>query len=123
VTVKTAVVILGHGSRRQGAGDPLAGLVSAVKSDGGIEIVEHAFLQYVPPSLPDVVARCVDQGAERVVIVPFFVQPGAHVTKDIPAVVEQLRRKYPRVVFAVTDHVGGHPLMKRIVTDLVGNAK
>src|SRR5512147_1375491 len=111
VTVRTAVIILGHGSRRQGAGDPLAGLASAVRNDRGIEIVEHAFLQYAPPSLPDSVARCVDQGAERVVIVPFFVQPGAHVTKDIPELVKGLRGQYPRVAFSVTDHVGGHPLM------------
>ncbi len=88
-----------------------------------MEIVEHAFLQYVPPSLPDMVAHCVSKGAERVVIVPFFVQPGAHVAKDIPEAVEQLRRKYPRVIFSVTDHVGVHPLMTEIVKDLVANAQ
>ncbi len=121
--MKTAVIILGHGSRRQGASDPLADLAFALKNDRRIDIVEHAFLQYVPPSLPEIVAHCVRQGAERVVIVPFFVQPGAHVTRDIPELVEQLRRQYPRVIFAVTGHVGGHPLMMKIVTDLVGNAK
>ncbi len=123
VTVKTAVIILGHGSKRQGAGDPLAGLATAVRNGHGVEIVEHAFLQYVPPSLPEMVAQCVDRGAERVVIVPFFVLPGAHVIKDIPEIVEQLRRQYPGTVFAVTDHVGGHPLMAQIVADLVGKAR
>jgi sirohydrochlorin ferrochelatase len=82
-------------------------------------MVEQAFLQYVPPTLPESVARCLSQGVESVVIVPFFLQPGAHVTRDIPEQVAELERKHPTVRFSVTGHVGGHPLMARIVEDLV----
>ena len=81
--MKTAVIILGHGSRREGAGGPLQGLAAAVRQRGGHAAVEHAFLQYATPMFPEAVDRIVAAGAERVVIVPFFVQPGHHVTGDI----------------------------------------
>ena len=117
--MRTAVIILGHGSRRQGAGDPVAGIADAMKASGGYAAAVHAFLQYAPPSLPDAVSRCVEQGAGRIVIVPFFVQPGNHVTTDIPELVEALRKKHPGVLFSVTGHVGGYPIMVKIVEDLV----
>jgi sirohydrochlorin ferrochelatase len=118
----TAVIILGHGSRREGAGDPLRGLAAAVGQGSGYAAVEHAFIQYATPTLPEAVDRSVLRGAERIVIVPFFVQPGNHVSKDIPDLVGRLQKRYPQVRFAVTDHVGSHPLMSAIVKDLVEKA-
>lgn len=117
--MKKAVIILGHGSRAEGAGEALVTLAAMMRGAEGRRRVEHAFLQYAPPALDDAVRRCTDQGASEIVIVPFFVQTGAHVTKDIPARVEELRKRYPAVRFRVTDHVGGHPLMARIVEELV----
>lgn len=118
--MRTAVIILGHGSRREGAGDPLQGLASAVRQQGsGYTAVEHAFIQYSSPTVPEAIERCVQQGAERVVIVPFFVQPGNHVSKDIPSLVREARERHPSVVFQVTGHVGAHPLIIDIVSDLV----
>ncbi len=118
-TVHTAVIILGHGSRRQGSGDPLADIAVAVRKALGWAIVEHAFLQYVPPTLPEATARCVGQGAEKIIIVPFFVQLGAHVSVDIPETVARLQDRYPQITISCTDYVGAHPLMVRIVQDLV----
>jgi sirohydrochlorin ferrochelatase len=120
--VKTAVIVLGHGSRQEGADAPLAELAAGLRSSGAYAMVEQAFLQYVPPTLPDTVKRCVAGGAEQIVIVPFFLQPGAHVTRDIPEAVVALHSEYPQVRFSVTGHVGGHPLMAQIVEELVKNA-
>ena len=117
--MRTAVIILGHGSRQQGAGEPLGALARAVRDEGGYDLVEYAFLQYATPTIPEAVARCVEGGAGSIIFVPFFVQPGAHVLRDIPEQVERLSRRYPGIRFAVTGHVGGHPLMAKIVEDLV----
>lgn len=117
--MKTAVIVLGHGSRQDGADAPLGELAAVLRSARGDALVEQAFLQYVLPTLPETVARCVAQGAGRVVIVPFFLQPGSHVTRDIPEQVAELERHYPSVRFTVTGHVGGHRLMAKIVEELV----
>jgi len=86
---------------------------------GGHTIVEHAFLQYVPPTPQEVLARCIGQGAERIVIVPFFLQAGAHVTRDIPVLVAEARKAHPGIEIVVTDYVGNHPLMAKVVEELV----
>ncbi len=117
--MKSAVIILGHGSKRPHAGDDLAGLAARLKTDAGYDIVEHAFLQYAPPSLGETVKRCIERGAERIVIVPFFVQAGLHVTKDVPEQVDRLRERYRAVRFEITAPVGSHPMMASLVTDLV----
>ena len=118
--VKTAVIILAHGSKSGDAGDSVRRTAAAVKKQGGYEIVEYAFLQHTPPSPQDALESCIKQQAERVVVVPFFMQSGAHVARDIPSLVENARKKYPGVEFVVTDCAGSHTLMAKIVMDLVG---
>jgi len=90
-----------------------------VKKRGGHEIVEQAFLQHTLPALMETIESCARKNAERIVIVPYFMQPGAHVTRDIPALIEQARKKHPGIEIQMTDFVGSHPLMAEIVMDLV----
>jgi sirohydrochlorin ferrochelatase len=50
-------------------------------------------------------------------------QPGAHVAKDIPELVEKAKQQHPGIDIVVTDYVGNHPLMAKIVEDLAGKTK
>jgi len=121
--MKTAVIILGHGSRSGGADETVKRVAAEVKKSGGHEIVEYAFLQYVKPALQDALEYCIRQQAKTVVIVPFFMQPGVHVTKDIPAFVEKAKKEHPAIDIKTTDCVGSHTLMAKIVEELVKKAK
>ncbi len=121
--MKTAVIILGHGSKNRGADETVRRIAAEVKKLGGYEIVEYAFLQYVRPTPHDALENCALQKAERIVIVPFFMQSGAHVTKNIPELVGKARKRHPGVDIVVTDYAGAHPLMAKIVKDLVKEAK
>jgi len=116
--VRTAVIILGHGSRSTGSETALRAVVAAMKKSGHA-VVEHAFLQYVSPTPQEVLARCIGQRAERIVIVPFFLQAGAHVIRDIPALVAEARKAHPGIDIVVTNYVGAHPLMAKVVEELV----
>ena len=117
--MKTAVIILGHGSRTGDADSSIRRVAENVKASGGFEIVAHAFLQYMQPHPDEVIGQCIHAGAARIVIVPFFLQPGAHVTRDVPALALTMRTRYPDVEIVVTDIVGDHPLMVDIVVDLI----
>ena len=121
--MKTAVIILGHGSRSKGADETVKRAVVEVKKIGGYEIVEHAFLQYVRPTPLEALETCVRQQAEKIVIVPFFIQPGVHVSRDIQEIAEEAKKQYSNIDIVVTDCVGAHPLMAKIVTDLIGEAR
>jgi len=121
--VKIAVIILGHGSRNKNADETVKRVAAEVKKIGGYKIVEHAFLQYVRPTPHEALEKCVQQQAKKIVIVPFFIQSGAHVSRDIPELAEKARKQYSNIDIVVTDCVGTHPLMAKIVTDLIGKAK
>jgi sirohydrochlorin ferrochelatase len=120
--MRTAVIVLGHGSRSTDADAAIRTVIDGVMRSGEFAVVEHAFLQYVPPSLQDVLARCVGQNVDRIVIVPFFLQAGAHVTRDIPELVDKARQQYPSVDIIVTGYVGTHPLMAKVVEELAGKS-
>jgi sirohydrochlorin ferrochelatase len=121
--MKTAVIILGHGSRGNGNDAAIKRVVEAIKMSRSREIVEYAFLQYVQPTPDEALDRCIKQGAKEIVIVPFFMQAGAHVTKDIPDFLYKSRTQHPECIIRSTDYVGAHPLMTQIVMDLLGKAK
>jgi sirohydrochlorin ferrochelatase len=119
--MKTAVIILGHGSRSNGNDSAIKRVAAAMKISSGYAIVEYAFLQYAQPTTDAVLDRCIEQGAKDIIIVPFFLQAGTHVMKDIPDFLDKAKIRHPNCNFRLTDYVGAHPLMAQIVMDLVGN--
>lgn len=120
--MKRAVIILGHGSRDGGNDTALKRIVEELRRCGG-EIIEYAFLQYAQPTADAALDRCIAQGAKEIVIVPFFMQAGAHVTRDIPDFLNRVRARHPECDIHSTDYVGAHPMMTQIVMDLVGKAQ
>jgi sirohydrochlorin ferrochelatase len=120
---KTAVIILFHGSRTRGAKSTPGNIVAGVRRRGARDlVVEAAFMQYQSPRLETSIRKCVALGARRVFIVPFFMQPGSHVTRDLPALVEKARPRHAGVELRTTDFAGAHPLMEKIILDLVKQA-
>ena len=121
--MKTAVIILGHGSRSDGNDAAVKRIITAIRESVSSDIIEYAYLQYARPTPEEAVERCVQQGAKKIVIVPFFMQSGVHVTKDIPALLEKAKQKHPTLDVRVTDYVGAHPLMEQIVSDLIRKSR
>jgi len=103
----SAVVLLGHGSRRAEANRGLEQVARAVGSLLDGEAVEIAYLQLARPGLAEAVERCVAAGARRVAVVPFF----------IPAEVERLRALHPGVVISVGRVLGDHPKLAQAAAD------
>ena len=95
-SVKTAVIILFHGSRAEGSGATVHRITAEVRRRGHFGIVATAFLQNVTPDLRESIAFCIQQGAEKIVIVPFFLQLGGHVTADIPLLVDHFLKKFQK---------------------------
>ncbi len=121
--MKTAIVILGHGSRSEGADDSIRQAAARISNSGGYDVVAHAFLQHASPGLREVLENCIRLQVEKVVIVPFFMQSGAHVSADVPALVRTVKKKHPHLEIVVTDYVGGHPFMVDIIADLIKKAE
>ncbi|MFZ5591336.1 MAG: sirohydrochlorin chelatase [Bacillota bacterium] len=117
--MKTAVVLLSHGSRLARAQEELRSLVEMVAARGDWDAVEGASFQFHQPDLPAVLAKLAARGMERVIIVPLFLFHGIHLQEDIPPVLEAEREKYPQMQILVSRHLGADAGLAEIVCQRV----
>lgn len=118
-----AVILLGHGSRQHEANQGLEGVARQVAALLGAVRVEVAFLQLARPGFAEAADRCVAAGARKVVVLPFFLFPGAHVREDITYEMERLRACHPGVEFCAAEVLGGHPKLAEAAADRVFEAR
>jgi sirohydrochlorin ferrochelatase len=114
--VKTGVVIFGHGSSVESANEAVRRVAAEAAAAGGFELYETAFLD-VPPLLRDAAAQLAAQGAERILVVPYFLTLGIHLQRDLPEMVRKIEAQYPGLTVQVTPPLDGHPALSRIVVD------
>jgi sirohydrochlorin ferrochelatase len=113
------VVIVDHGSRRDESNVQVVALAHEIAADNPTLLVEPAHMELAEPTLADAFARCVARGAKLVVVHPFFLAPGSHWDRDIPALAEQAAAAHPGVRYLVTAPLGPHRLLATIVVDRV----
>lgn len=111
------VVIVDHGSRRAQSNEMLHSFVEIYKKKTGHAIVEAAHMELAEPSISVAFDRCVEQGAKRVIICPYFFFPGRHWDRDIPALSAKAAEKHPSVPYLVTAPIGLHDLMVDVLVD------
>ncbi|MFH1003730.1 MAG: precorrin-8X methylmutase [Chloroflexota bacterium] len=109
--MSTGVIILVHGSRGERAtaevGEVIQGLGRGVKAfiTPGVAVVGAA-LQFNHPTLEEAVAGLVAQGVTRIIITPYFLFTGKHITEHIPQLVEKLKSTYPDLLFIIAENLG-----------------
>ncbi|GAW91521.1 sirohydrochlorin chelatase [Calderihabitans maritimus] len=116
---KTAIVILGHGSRAAEANQGLYEIADIVRNRCGLP-VEAAFMSHGKPDLTTAIDRVIVSGAEKVVVVPLFLFSGIHVKKDIPEVLKKEQERLgnkARLIYAQS--LGADPRIAEIVIDRI----
>jgi sirohydrochlorin ferrochelatase len=116
--MKTALLLIAHGSRRAAANDELRHVAEQLRQQTEYAIVEPSFLELAEPDIPAGAARCLAQGATRVVMVPYFLSPGRHVVQDLSRAREDLARRHPEVEFRLSEPLGAHPKLIELLAEL-----
>jgi sirohydrochlorin ferrochelatase len=108
IQIPTGIVIVDHGSRRDESNRMLEEVAAkfAQRFRERYDIVEPAHMELAEPSIPTAYARCVQRGATRIVVCPFFLGPGKHWTQDIPRITAEAARAFPGTIFHVTPTLG-----------------
>jgi sirohydrochlorin ferrochelatase len=121
--MKTGVILLSHGSRLPEAQATLHKITSMVAASVDEQfLVEGAALQFNQPDLPAAVARIIQRGAEKVVVVPLFLYMGLHMQRDIPEILAAEKNRYPGVEISLAEHIGADPRLLNIIMDRVRRA-
>jgi sirohydrochlorin ferrochelatase len=117
----TALLLIAHGSRHAGANDDLHHVAAELRRRGH-PVVVASFLELAEPTIADGGARCVAEGAGRVVLVPYFLSAGVHVRRDLAEARDELARRFPAAEFLLAEPLGRHPLLLDVVAERVREA-
>ena len=120
--MRTALLLVAHGSRQAEANDDLHDLAERLRLLDRYAVVEAAFLELAAPPIETAGRRCVEQGAEQVILLPYFLSSGVHVQRDLQDFRERLERAFPRVTFLLAEPLGRHPLLVEIVAQRAAEA-
>lgn len=118
--MKTAILLMAHGSRIPEANDAAHEIAGMVKEMAGYDIVEVSFREQHQPNIQKGIDTCVAQGAERIVLMPYFLFIGAHVLEDLPEELSAAKKRYPNVKFAMGKPLGAHRKLAEIVVERIG---
>ncbi|KAJ8753862.1 hypothetical protein K2173_000116 [Erythroxylum novogranatense] len=113
------VIIVDHGSRRRESNLMLNEFVVMFRDKTGYSIVEPAHMELAEPSIRDAFNLCVEKGAIRVLVSPFFLFPGRHWHQDIPFLTAEAAKEHPGVPYLITAPLGLHELLVDVVNDRI----
>lgn len=119
------IILVGHGSPKKDANNiELTGrlLHSAIHPKCSNNCVKVAYLQFAEPGIADAIKECVLSGAKRIIIHPYFLSSGMHVTKDIPEIIEEAIDMYPDREFIYTEPLGIHEKLVHVIMERIHTA-
>jgi sirohydrochlorin ferrochelatase len=117
--MKTAILLMAHGSRVAEANDAVREIAALVKKMTDYDIVEVSFREQHKPDIQQGVDACVAQGAERIMLVPYFLYMGAHVREDLPEEMAEAKERHPGVEFVMGKHLGVHRKLAEVVVERI----
>ena len=113
------LLLIDHGSVRDESNQMLLEVVRRFTEASGLPIVEPAHMELAEPSIATAFARCVEQGATLVVVLPYLLSPGRHWNEDIPRLAAEAASLYPGVRHLVAAPLGLHPLVLQVIDERV----
>jgi len=123
--MREIIIIVGHGSTAADA-DGTAYIAdqlhSMLHADCKKDCVRVAYLQFMKPELKESLDNIAQEGINKIVIHPFFLSRGFHVTKNIPQIIENFQNTYPGIKVICTAPLGVHEKLAEVVLKRIKEA-
>ncbi|MBX5436183.1 MAG: sirohydrochlorin chelatase [Alicyclobacillaceae bacterium] len=129
--MRQAVLFVGHGTRDVVGIEEFRELAGAVErrvcdrlaaAGGPAPWFTISFLELSQPDIAAGLAACVQTGATRVLVVPFFLWDAGHVKRDIPDAVAAFVERHPGVAVDMLPAVGVDSVFVDVTADRVREA-
>ncbi|MBC3880757.1 CbiX/SirB N-terminal domain-containing protein [Undibacterium sp. LX40W] len=113
----TALILFAHGARAASWAAPFQRLQKLTQESSPLVRVELAFLEFMSPTLPELVEQLLADGINVATLVPVFFGQGGHVMRDLPLMIDELRLKHPQLQIKQVDAVGEDALVLQAIRD------
>ena len=120
--MKTAILMMAHGSRIAEANDAARQVAKMVQELTGFEVVEVSFRELHEPNIQQGIDACVARGAKRILLMPYFLFMGAHVLHDLPEEISEAKKRYPELIMEMGGHLGAHRKLAEVESERINEA-
>ncbi len=110
-----AVLLVGHGSRREESNEQVRTLAADLEGRLGVP-VDAGFLELAEPTIPDAIDALAPAVAS-ISVVHLSLFAASHVKNDVPAALQRARSEHPDVEFRNGSHLGVHPAIVDLLDD------
>jgi sirohydrochlorin cobaltochelatase len=113
-----AVVLFAHGSRDPLWHKPMEAVAAQLLASQPGLAVRCAYLELSTPDLATVCQELTGAGTSRISVVPMFLGVGRHAREDLPLLLQELRLRYPQVLFELQPAVGEDPRLIQLLAQI-----
>lgn len=103
---RKAVILMGHGSRMPGADSGMEQVARSIREKHKDFMIETCSMSMLGPRFGEIFEQCVARGAEKVIVIPYFLHFGAHMQEDIPEILLEKASMFPNVNLIMGKHLG-----------------
>lgn len=119
----THLLVVAHGSRREDSNREIRELIEQLRlATTRFATIDCAFLEIAEPTIAQGLHQQISQGARQIVVMPYFLSAGRHVSIDIPEQVQRIRDVNPQIDIRIANHLGAAENIREILIDLASLA-
>ena len=78
--------MIDRGSKEKEVKEELSSICSMVRSRADYEYANFCFLEVVPPFINEGIRSCIENGAESITVLPYFLYPGLKLKESVKLV-------------------------------------
>lgn len=109
------ILLLGHGSKAQGATQGMNDIAEQIASRFGIQDLVVCQMEGLGLNLQEAIAQAYEQGIRTILVQPYFLHAGNHLRLDIPEMLDEARVKFPDMQLHLGRHLGVDPALADLV--------
>ena len=107
--MSAGLILYAHGARDARWAAPFEAVAARIRAQRPGLALRLAYLELMAPDLPQAAAQLCAAGCTRIELLPLFLGPGMHLTRDLPALVQQMRERHPAVRWRLHAAIGEQP--------------
>lgn len=113
------ILIIAHGSREPETLKTMEDVFAMVKEKLSHVLMEQAYMEFCDVNLSTGLDKLREQGADDIVVVPYFLFSGVHIREDIPKEIEEYLVAHPGLTVTLGNTLGADPRIADVLCDRV----
>lgn len=118
-----AIILFAHGARNPDWAKPLEAIRDAMIAREPSARVELAYLEFLPPTLPEAIDRIAAAGHSDLTVVPIFMAQSGHTKRDLPALLAAAWERHPDLRIGLATPIGEAPPVVAAIAEYALSAR